>query len=398
VRGKDAPRKYDDAALYVDVYAFVHRWGKTCLAGYEEAFALGNGIIHPLTRHGDAPIRLEDPADSVYAFVRARPGQPDAPAIIHLVNWSKTARPKLAVTLDPDRFFPGRGLKLSLLRPGREPEILSDGRQARVEVPSPEPWQMLVVEPASPNAAKVWAAEAEVEDFGFFDKRSVILRGRTPGVAIHYTTDNSEPTVKSPRCVRPLEIENTTTLRARVFAGGQASLVSTFTFTKRPANNIATATAPAPGLTYELREGVKFSVEPDLDDPMKWAGGKYKFTKSKEGRTDQIELPATCPRTMFSVVFNGLVEIPRDGLYTFHANADDGCRLYVDDEKIIDLSGRKVPPDLGMTENQGRRLLSQGLHKLRLEYVQMRDAYGLEVQWQGPGITRQPIAASYLKH
>ena len=195
-----------------------------------------------------------------------------------------------------------------------------------------------------------------------------------------------------------MEIKDTTTLRARVFAGGQASLVSTFTFTKRPANNIAAATAPAPGLTYELREGVKFGMEPDLDDPMKWAGGKYKFTKSKEGRTDQIALPSNCPKTMFSVVFNGFVEIPRDGLYTFFANADDECRLYVDEEKVIDLSGRKVPPDLGMTELQGRRLLSKGLHKLRLEFVQMRDAYGLEVQWQGPGISKQPIAASYLKH
>jgi|GEM_PF-6270725 len=39
----------------------------------------------------------------------------------------------------------------------------------------------------------------------------------------------------------------------------------------------------------------------------------------------------------------------------------------------------------------------KGLHKLRLEYVQMRDAYGLEVQWQGPGISKQPIAASYLR-
>jgi hypothetical protein len=35
---------------------------------------------------------------------------------------------------------------------------------------------------------------------------------------------------------------------------------------------------------------------------------------------------------------------------------------------------------------------------LRLEYTQMRDTYGLEVQWQGPGIGRQPIAASCLKH
>ena len=36
---------------------------------------------------------------------------------------------------------------------------------------------------------------------------------------------------------------------------------------------------------------------------------------------------------------------------------------------------------------------SKPLHKLHLEYTQLRKAYGLEVEWQGPGSTRQPIAA-----
>lgn len=35
---------------------------------------------------------------------------------------------------------------------------------------------------------------------------------------------------------------------------------------------------------------------------------------------------------------------------------------------------------------------------LRFEHTRMRDTYGLEVQWQGLDIGRQPIAASYLKH
>jgi len=215
---KDKPRKFDDPAIYADVYDFVYRWGNTVLAGYEEAFALGNGITHPLTRSGAAPLRLEDPADSVYAFVRAKPAQPDAPAVIHLVNWNKAAHSKLALTLEPDHFFPARGLKLTLLRPGHEPQVLSDGWQARVEVPSPEPWALLIVEPATANAAKVWAPEATTEDFGFFDQRSVALRSRTAGAAIHFTTDGSEPTDRSPRYTRPLAFTDTTTLRALAIA------------------------------------------------------------------------------------------------------------------------------------------------------------------------------------
>lgn len=395
---KDKPRTFDDPAIYADVYDFVHRWGKTYLAGYEEAFAMGNGIEHPLGSHQWPPLRVEDPADSVYAFVRAKPAQPNAPLVIHLVNWSKAAHAKLALTLEPERFFPGRGLKLTLLRPSHEPQLLSDGWQARVAVPSPEPWAMLIVEPASGNTAKVWAPEAETEDFGFFDQRTVGLRSRTAGVAIHFTTDGSEATAQSPRYSRPLVFKDTTTLRACAVVDGKASPVSVFTFTKRAANHLTPAPVVKPGLACDVREGIKLGARPNLDDPMRWAGGKYEFTKSKRSIATRLALPADVPKQMFSVGFTGFIEIPRDGLYTFFANADDECAVFVDDERIINITGRKVPPDLGMTEHQGRRLFSKGLHKLRLEYTQMHHAYGLEVQWQGPGASKQPIATSYLKH
>ncbi|MCX5690313.1 MAG: chitobiase/beta-hexosaminidase C-terminal domain-containing protein, partial [Planctomycetota bacterium] len=47
------------------------------------------------------------------------------------------------------------------------------------------------------DTAQVWAPEAETEDFGFFEQRTVALRTRTVGAAIHFTTDGSEPTAQS---------------------------------------------------------------------------------------------------------------------------------------------------------------------------------------------------------
>jgi len=230
--------------------------------------------------------------------VRAKPAQPDAPAVIHLVNWNKAAHSKLALTLEPDHFFPARGLKLTLLRPGHEPQVLSDGWQARVEVPSPEPWALLIVEPATANAAKVWAPEATTEDFGFFDQRSVALRSRTAGAAIHFTTDGSEPTDRSPRYTRPLAFTDTTTLRALAIADGKVSPVSVFAFTKRAANHLTPAPATQPGLACEVREGIKLGTQPDLDDPMKWAGGKYEFSKSKPSIAPRLALPADVPKPL----------------------------------------------------------------------------------------------------
>ena len=411
------PRYYPNPTLYSDVYDFVHRWGKTYLAGYEEAFVQGNGMVAPLNLQGQAPLRIDDPAESAYAFVRARPGQADAPVVIHLVKWNKEAHSKLAVTLEPDRFFPGRGLKITLLRPGQEPVVLSDGWQARVEVSSPEPWAMLVVEPASAKAPQVWAAEIETEEFGFFDKRTAVLQSRTPGAEIHYTTDGSKPTQKSPRYVKPVEITKNTTLTAQVFAGSQASAISTFVFTKQPANKQHSAAASAPGLECELREGIKLSFNNDA----KWEQGTYEFMKSTKSVMQTIALPLNVPVGSFALNYNGYLDVPADGLYTFHVKVADESRLYIDDAVVINKSGRSLPPDIGVVAMQGRRLLSKGLHKLRVECIYMSkptapsaewrkaaepelivskgaENSSLELQWQGPGLTMQPIAASCLKH
>jgi hypothetical protein len=51
-----------------------------------------------------------------------------------------------------------------------------------------------------------------------------------------------------------------------------------------------------------------------------------------------------------------------------------------------------------MTELHCTRLLSKGLHKLRVENMQVAYRYGEEVEWRGPGLPKQPISASYIKH
>jgi hypothetical protein len=412
------PRYYPDPALYSDIYDFVNRWGKTYFAGYEEAFVVGNGITHPLAAQGQAPLQIKDPADSVYAFVRAKPGKPNDPVVIHLVNWNKDARANVGVTLDPERFFPGRGLKLSLLRPDQEPKILSDGWQAQVEVPAPDPWSILIAEPATSKGPQVWAAEVETEDFGFFDKRTAVLHSRTPGAEIHYTTDGTEPTQKSPRYEKPIEMTKTTTLRTQVFQGAQASKLSSFVFpdlwnffkgskpsaqasplsayqfTKLSSNSLNPAPAVTPGLECELREGIKLSY----DNHATWEQGTYEFKKATTSISELIALPPGGPKSFFALNFTGFLDVPADGLYTFFVQADEECRVFIDDKLVVNQSGRISPPDIGMREMQGRCLLSQGLHKLRVEFIQVAENCALEVQWQGPGFAKQPIPAENLKH
>ena len=59
------------------------------------------------------------------------------------------------------------------------------------------------------------------QEGGFYDQAITIsLNSPIPNAAIHYTLDGGEPTTASPRYERPLVIDKTTVVRAKVFADG----------------------------------------------------------------------------------------------------------------------------------------------------------------------------------
>jgi PA14 domain len=71
----------------------------------------------------------------------------------------------------------------------------------------------------------------------------------------------------------------------------------------------------------------------------------------------------TIPADNFSARFEGFIAIPESGWYQFRAEADDAARLFIDDQKIIDM-----PAD---NQNQSRQIeISAGVYPIRLEYFE----------------------------
>ncbi len=98
----DAPRYFGTPEQYADLYAFV-RGAAEYLDGYEEAATVGKGLKE--TRYGEVPpVEIEGGTGEVFAVVRARPGDQDAPVVIHLVEWGKQSKP-FAVRLRRACFF-----------------------------------------------------------------------------------------------------------------------------------------------------------------------------------------------------------------------------------------------------------------------------------------------------
>ncbi len=201
-------------------------------------------------------------------------------------------------------------------------------------------------------------------------------------VAVRYTLDGSEPALNSKRYTGPFTVNQTTTVKARCFWGDQGGGVGhrTYRFVAPREPDVALSTSP--GLGYRYYEG-KWGAVPDPED----------LDAKKKGATKNFGLGVAKAGDNFALWFEGYVEAPADGMYTFSTVSDDGSVLYIGDEKVVDNDGLH-----GMLAASGKINLKAGMHRIRVGFFESRGGEGLEVMWKGPGIEKTAIPADVLKH
>ena len=104
-----------------------------------------------------------------------------------------------------------------------------------------------------------------------------------------------------------------------------------------------------------------------------------------------IVVPPGQSRDQFTNIFDAVIEIPKTGKYTFFTTSDDGSRLYVGDQEVVNNDGPH-----GMVTKSGDITLRSGFHPIRVNYFDQGGGDGLNVEWSGPGFNRQPIPAENL--
>lgn len=93
----------------------------------------------------------------------------------------------------------------------------------------------------------------------------------------------------------------------------------------------------------------------------------------------------------FALRFTGMIQIPKDGKYTFFIASDDGSRIYLDDKLLVDNDFLQ-----GMVERSASVELKAGAHPFAVTYFDNGGGDGLAVAWAGPGFQKQKIAADRL--
>ncbi|USN99899.1 MAG: hypothetical protein H6810_04345 [Phycisphaeraceae bacterium] len=168
---------------------------------------------------------------------------------------------------------------------------------------------------------------------------------------------------------------------------GQSALVRVSVYPLRPADTIPN---PAIGLQasyYQLDPGV--STLPDFST----------LTPIEETLVGTINFASTTGNPVggpladhMGAVFQGYVVVPADGLYTFSLESDDGSRMYIGDDMVVENDGLH-----GMQTRIGDIALAQGAHAMRIEYFEYDGGAGLIFRWVGPTVSGV-VPLSALRH
>ena len=94
----------------------------------------------------------------------------------------------------------------------------------------------------------------------------------------------------------------------------------------------------------------------------------------------------------FGIVFEGELDIVKEGKYKFKLGSDDGSKLYINNQVVVDNDGVH-----SMQVKEGSILLEPGKAKLRLEYFEKGGQEELALDMTGPGINRLQLAKQIIK-
>jgi azurin/glucose/arabinose dehydrogenase/lysophospholipase L1-like esterase len=101
--------------------------------------------------------------------------------------------------------------------------------------------------------------------------------------------------------------------------------------------------------------------------------------------TTELE-PVKSEGTKFALKYHARMNIQKPGKYTFHLTSDDGSRLFIDGNEVINNDGSHGPK-----EKSGRLQLSRGTHELIITQFDKGGGYALSLKWTPPGGEKQDV-------
>jgi uncharacterized repeat protein (TIGR03806 family) len=226
-----------------------------------------------------------------------------------------------------------------------------------------------------------WVAAPVVTPNGgtFTTSVSVTISDATPGASIYYTVDGSTPTTNSILYTGAFVLTDNTIVKTKATKAGFAdSPVIGATFLN--SSSVGTGT----GLTgaYYSNQAKTFNnpatltrVDPTVN--FNWGTGSPD--------------PSITSNT-FTVRWTGAVQPPLSGTYTFYTLTDDGVRLWINNQLVIDSWVDQSP-----TERSGSiALVGQQRYNIRMDYYENGGGAQASLSWGNAAMSKSIIPQTQL--
>ena len=141
-----------------------------------------------------------------------------------------------------------------------------------------------------------------------------------------------------------------------------------------------TTKASKPGVAYTYYEG-KFKSTADV----------LKAKPVKEGTFRNFSIKEAAADDHFGYQFRSQINIPEKGVYKFHIYSDDGARLFIDGQEVIDNDGSH-----SAGEATGKVALEKGFHEICVIYFEDYMGQALEIGITGKNLPKQVLPDEML--
>ena len=291
----------------------------------------------------------------------------------------------------------GSGTKISFLSTNQKLSWSAEGDDTVIELPAYDPNKI-----KAPYAYVIkienygkYASKPQIKiDYSKDPLKPTIVMSADRSTNIFYTTDGSDPSKTSAKYTGPFVIESSSIVKA--IAIGQTGVVNP----PMDNGNILNSSINATQVkvynwmnalkTTKLQQGINYKYfQPEGNITMETLNTKTDET----GVTNSISLEKKKRKDKFAFEFSGYIKIEKDGIYSFFLESDDGSKLFIDNEEVIDNGGYH-----GTVEKGGKAALRKGFHKIRVMYFDAGGGNSLKVSIQTNGEVKKEIPASLLYH
>ncbi|SPE58806.1 PA14 domain protein (fragment) [Verrucomicrobia bacterium] len=214
----------------------------------------------------------------------------------------------------------------------------------------------------------------------FTNSVTVTLSNAVPGATIYYTLDGTTPTTNSALYVGPFAITQSAGLQAvATMPGSPNSPVAEATFYK--SSSLGNGT----GLLGQYYANT-FPTAPFVGSPLVRTDATINFN------WNTVSPDPSIPLINYTVRWTGLVQPVFSELYTFYTTTDDGVRLWINGQELVNQWVPQSPTTWsGSIDLQGGQL-----YALEMDYFQAQGGAVAQLAWSSPSTTQAIIPQTQL--